>query len=214
MCPVIPINPWYLLNVGGMKQPKGALGLFPSPPPQHTLAVGSRWGEIYFAMAPTVTQKHGLIFILRVIYVAPGPPLGDGSMCGVSTEIPFRARCSPRDPRTVLSWSVNRRKKCVTVSNSSRFSGTTSQTLWTLWGERRWKKKSKVTNVIVMSRFVQMMLFTHALHQVITLMKWNTHCDSSEIDIIFTHFSKPFNLEFEAEREITPLHSSCSGDIF
>lgn len=58
------------------------------------------------------------------------------------------------------------------------------------------------------------MRFPPALHEVIRLMKWNTHCDSSEIGIIFPHFSSPAYSEFWAKWEITPLHSSCSADTF
>lgn len=73
MCPVFQINPWYLLNVGGMKQSKGVLGVFPNLTLTLTHTQWAHSGEIYFAMAPTVTQKHRLIFILRVIYVYQGP---------------------------------------------------------------------------------------------------------------------------------------------
>lgn len=115
---------------------KGCAGHVSTHPPSlhHTHMQWAPKGEIYFAMAPTVTQKHKLIFILRVIYVYQGPQLGDGSMCEVSTEIPFGARCSPRT-RDCFSYSVNRRKKCVTVLNSSSFSGATSQTSRGRWIE-------------------------------------------------------------------------------
>lgn len=113
MCPVIWINPWYLLNVNGMRQSKGAPGMSPYPPAQHTHTHidTERWAvrrDLFCEGSHCNPETRADIHSESYLCV-PGPLLGDGSMCGVSTEIPFRARCSQRTQHC-FSYSANRRE--------------------------------------------------------------------------------------------------------
>lgn len=83
-------------------------------PNTHTHIDTERWaqsGEIYFARVPTVTQKHGLIFIVRVIYVYQGPCWVTDPCVGFRLRFPSGPG-APRGPNTVLVIVQIEEKTC------------------------------------------------------------------------------------------------------